>query len=112
MMEVSKTKQLVFLDKGFAEAYEKLRLGSVAEKRLYLFISHALELLKRTYASGTKFSAERIQKAYSQFKVQELWVLDMPPDWRIYYTVVGDEIQVIDMTCDGEFQSSIAMPRK
>ena len=100
-----KTVKLMFLDENFRQAFERLRgSSSQAEKRLYAFITKALDILKDKYESGIIIPVERIPKVYKQFGIKNLFVLELPPDWRIFYTVVstavGDEIQVIDMTCD------------
>ena len=93
--------RLVFLDKKFRHAYERLRVSSSqAERRLYAFITKALDILKDSYESGLRIPSERIPNAYKQFRTKNLLVLEIPPEWRIFYTVVRDEIQVIDMTCD------------
>lgn len=99
----SQQRRLVFADKKLEEAYRKLQTSSSqAEKRLYGFITSALCLLLKNHSLGEQISQEQIPRVYKRmFKIKNLWVLDIPPEWQIFYSLAGNQIQIIDMTCDG-----------
>ena len=96
-------KALVFADKRFEAAYRQLHIStSQAEKRLYLFITRALNHLLQRSNSGHQVPAEKIPAIYKQsLSIKNLWVIEIPPEWKIYYSLGNNKLIVIDMTCDG-----------
>ena len=97
-----RARRLVFSDKELEEAYGKLHnSSSKAGKRLHAFIARALKLLTENYQNGRQLQSNEIPKAYKRLvNLENLWVLNIPPDWRIFYSLVADEILIVDMTCD------------
>lgn len=100
----SQSRQLVFAEKKFEQAYRRLRVSpALADRRLHLFITYALNNLTKNYSLGEKLPAEQIPKIYrDMFGVKNLWVIEIPPEWKVYYSLANQKLTVVDMTCDND----------
>ena len=98
----SQSRKLVFADKKFEQAYRRLRVSpSQAERRLHLFITYTLNNLTKNYSLGEKVPADQIPKVYREmFGIKNLWVIEIPPEWKVYYSLANQKLMVVDMTCD------------
>ncbi len=82
--------------------YEKIELevkqGKMVNEREYKLICKGIELLKEDFRKGMHISKKNVS-AYEYFikkyNVKNLWKLDVSKDWRLIYTVEGNEIEVI-----------------
>ena len=100
----SQARKLIFADKKFEQAYRRLRVSPAqADRRLHWFITYALNNLTKNYSLGEKFPAEQIPKVYrDMFGVKNLWVIEIPPEWKVYYSLANQKLVVVDMTCDDD----------
>ena len=69
---------------------------------LHQKVQDAFDALKEDLLSGGKVPKSRIPRYYRQkWEVQNLYVLDLGPDWRLIYTVefdgVGSGVVVLDV---------------
>ncbi len=100
----SPSRKLVFADKKFEQAYRRLRVSPFqAERRLHVFMTYALNNLMKNYSLGEKVPAEQIPKVYREMiGVKNLWVIEIPPEWKVYYSLANQHLIVVDMTCDND----------
>lgn len=71
-------------------------------------LNKAIEELKIDYKCGQIMPKKVYPSAYKEYSrryagevdIDKLWVLKISGDWRIIYTVVGDEVEVISFILD------------
>lgn len=76
-------KELGLLNKAIDELKMDFKVGQILPKKIY--------------PSAYK---EYLRKYAQEISIDKLWVLKVSGDWRIIYTVVGDEIGVISFILD------------
>ena len=95
MIKRLKNARIIFHDKELYNTYKKLENGTSDEKKLYKWISRAIEDLKEDGFSGMAIPKDRIPKKYQkEFKTKSLWKYDLPKAYRIIYTVQNNEVEV------------------
>jgi hypothetical protein len=90
-----------FIDIGIAEKYQELKVGRPEDIRIYLLIDKASDILKIKPFHGIQVKREGIPKKYfKEFGIDNLWKYDLSDDWRMIYTITGDEniitVQIIE----------------
>ena len=97
----------VRLNEELYEYYKKIELelqsGNKVNEREYKLISKGIELLKLDFRKGEHISKKN-QRAYEYFvkkyNVKNLWKLDVSQDWRLIYTIEGNEVEVISFVLE------------
>lgn len=90
-----------FVDKKIKQAFDKLEDGDRQEQDLYKFINQALDNLEENAYCGARIQKKQIPKEYKKkYGVPNLWKYDLPKGWRLIYSVIGDEIQVISLVLE------------
>lgn len=90
-----KIKQVAFIDKKLLNSYKSLKDGKFEEKKLYEFISRAIDDLKENPFCGTRLSNNIIPKAYKKLGINNIWKYNLPDAWRLIYTISGDQVKVL-----------------
>ena len=95
--ETSKQVKVVFADKKVNASYLKLKKSKYGEdKELLARIDDAVDKLKENPFCGIEIPKDIIPKIYFQkYGVDNLWKYDMPEGWRLIYTNVSDEVQIL-----------------
>ena len=87
--------RVIFHSKELHETYTKLKTGNSDEKKLYKWISRAIEDLKEDAFTGLAIPKDRIPKKYqNKFDAKTVWKYDLPKAYRLIYTVENNEIEV------------------
>ena len=76
--DASNSKELNLLNKAIAKLKEDFKVGQILPKKSY----------PEPYKEYSKKYANEVQ-------IDKLWVLKISGDWRVIYTVVGNEVEVI-----------------
>jgi len=93
-----RTIAVVFADEKLEDDFEKLKNGTSEEKRLYKFISRAIEDLKKDPTCGIKIPKDRWPKTYVRtYKITNLWKYDLPNAWRLIYTIMADQVKILNV---------------
>ncbi len=93
-----KEKHVAFITKSLKEEYESLKDSKFEDKKLFEFISRAIDDLKKDQACGTKIEKRLWPKTYVQnYKITNLWKYDLPSGWRLIYTIETDEIRILSI---------------
>lgn len=93
-----KIKQVAFVNEKLKKAFEKLAEGKFEEKELSKFINRAMEDLKENPFCGTRLAKRLTPEIYSKnFGINEVWKYDLPRGWRLIYSIVADEVQIVSM---------------
>jgi len=80
-------------------------------RQLLKAIEREEENLKRDMHHGTQIEKSKIPKEYvTQYGVTNLWKIDLPGYWRIIYTIVGNEFEIISVLL--EFMDHKAYDKK
>jgi len=84
----------------FKKIEDEVKSGNKTNEREYKLIKKGIDLLKQNYKRGEHVS-KRNQKAYSyyikKYGITNLWKLNVSKDWRIIYTIQGNQIEIISI---------------
>ncbi|MFT4308024.1 MAG: hypothetical protein ACMXYM_01495 [Candidatus Woesearchaeota archaeon] len=87
--------QVRFFDARTKRAYESLREGDDANRRLYGSITGALDALEANAFCGVQIPKRIIPKPYASRGIRNVWKHDLPNGWRLIYSVqAGDSIVI------------------
>ena len=92
-ISASRSVRVVFADKKVQRAYYKLRKENPL---LYKFLERATDDIKADPVCGIAIPKRLIPKVYRQrYGINNLWKYNLPDAWRLVYSLVGDEIEII-----------------
>lgn len=87
--------RVIFHNQELYDLYKQLEHGNSEEKKLYKWISRAIDDLKEDAFSGIAVPKDRIPKKYQkEFDAKTIWKYDMPKAFRLIYTIENNEIEV------------------
>ncbi len=90
--------EVVFVDKKLQRDFEKLKHGKTEDRELYDFIDRATDDLKEKPMCGIKIPRKLWPKGYiKKYGIDNLWKYDLPNAWRLIYTIVGDEVKILNV---------------
>ena len=95
---MNKINFVAFADRNLKKAYLELKAGRFEERKLFSFINRAFDDLKENPFCGIRISKDRWPKEYIKtYKINNLWKYNLPNAWRLIYTLVGDEVKIVNM---------------
>lgn len=98
MKDSERIVRVRFADQRLYAAYERLRAGKFEEKELAKFIERAISDLKQNPLIGIKIPQNLWPKEYiREYSITNLRKYDLPDGWRLIYSVVGNEIEIISV---------------
>ncbi len=98
MIEDSRVRRVRFIDGKLFDAFKQLQSGCTEEINLAGSLQRAIDCLKADSCCGIKIPRANWPKAYVQkYGVTNLWKYDLPHGWRLVYTIVGDDVEVISV---------------
>ena len=75
-----------------------MKKSKFEDKQLLNFIKRAIDDLKLNPFCGIRLSSKLWPKTYiKKYDINNLWKYDLPNGWRIIYTVVGNDIEIISV---------------
>ncbi len=94
-----KKRNVVFANKELEQDYRRLATSTHPEDRKsYLALQDIRRQLQGKYLSGSQVPKNQIPDVYRRlFQVRNLWSLDLPPHGRVLYSVVEEEIRIVDI---------------
>ncbi len=91
-------KKVAFADEKLKEDFEKLANGKFEEKQLYKFINRAINDLKENPFCGKRIGKRLAPERYiHKYNINEIWKYDLPEGWRLIYSVIGDQIEIVSL---------------
>lgn len=95
----------VHFSREFSEEYTKLRRraedGDGEARYLLKIIDKGVAKLKLDRETGKRIPKRLIPKEYVvKYSVTNLWKLNLDRYWRMIYTIVGDEIQLVTIVIE------------
>lgn len=98
MKSDNRLKRVEFIDNSIFKAYRKLQEGTSEEKELTHQIDRAIGDLKKNPLAGAKVPRYLWPKEYiRKYGISNLRTYDLPKGWRLIYTLVGDEIEIVSI---------------
>jgi len=92
---------VAFATKKLESNFEKLQKGKFEDKQLYNYIERAMNDLKKNPVSGIKIPKKLWPKYYStEYQITNLWKYDLPNAWRLIYTIVEDQVMIVNVLLD------------
>ena len=71
------------------------------EKQLLKAIQREVENLKIDPHRGTNIEKKKIpQKYIEEYGITNLWKIDLPDYWRILYSILGNEVEIVSVVLD------------
>ncbi len=95
----SKEPRVVFASPKMEQEYERLATATHPEdRRTYSALQDMRRQLLGQYLGGRQIPRNEIPDVYRRlFQVNNLWSLNLPPHGRILYSLVVDDIRVVDI---------------
>jgi len=85
-------------DFQYAELEQSAKDGNGASQILLKKLDKAIDKLKYSYRSGEHVQRDRIPPYYLiKYGVENLWKLNIDPNYRLIYTIRGTEIEVMSV---------------
>ena len=94
-INMEKINEVAFIDEGLKKSFLELREGKFEERKLFEFISRAIEDLRRNPFCGIRIQNKLIPKEYKKYEIDNLWKYDLPNAWRLLYTIVGNNVKIV-----------------
>ena len=90
---IDKKITVAFADEDIQRAYFKVKADNPS---LYKFLERATDDIKTNPFCGIQIPKRQIPKSYVQdYGITNLWKYNLPNAWRIVYSVVGNEVEII-----------------
>ena len=88
---------VVFISQKIKKEFEELQKGKFEDKKLYEFISRAIEDLKSNPLCGIKIPKDLWPKEYvKNYQITNLWKYNLPNAQRLIYTIETDEVKIMN----------------
>lgn len=92
---ITRPTKVRFLNQSVKDAYLSLKNKSSEDRKLYKWITQAIDDLKQNGFCGVAIPKDRIPKKYQQeFEKHSIWKYDLPSGYRLIYTIENDSIQI------------------
>lgn len=88
------------------EIEEELKGGDRRNEKEHRLLLKGIERLRWNYRAGAHISRKEHQRAFDYYRekyglgIDNLWKMNVSGDWRMIYTIVGSEIDVISFVLD------------
>ena len=95
----SKEPKVVFTNAKMEQEYQRLAIATHHEdRRTYWALQDMRSQLLGKYLSGSQIPKNKIPDVYKRlFQVNNLWSLNLPPHGRVLYSIVEEEIRIVDI---------------
>ena len=89
----------MFADRKLEEGYKRLATATHPEdRRTYLVLQDIRRQLQTKYLTGSEIPENKIPDVYRcLFQVSNLWSLDLPPHGHVLYSLLENEIWIVDI---------------
>ena len=86
-----------FIDEELEKAFYRMDDKDPIKKALI----RAIENIKEDFRSGEYIPKDKIPESYlEKFGINNLRVYDLPSAWRLLYSVINDDIEIISIILD------------
>jgi hypothetical protein len=91
-------KEVTFIEAKLRDSYESLKEGTFEDRKLFSFITRAMEDLKQHPLAYTRVPKSLIPKEYTKkWGVTSLWKYDLPDGWRLLYIISGNSLKIVSV---------------
>lgn len=94
-----KKRNVVFANRELEQDYRRLATSThLEDRKSYLALQDIRRQLLEKHGSGSQILKNEIPDVYRRlFRVSNLWSLNLPPHGRVLYSLVEDEIRIVDI---------------
>ncbi len=91
--------KIIFENQKVKESFEKLKDSKTEDKKLYNWLTRALEDLEQNAFCGIQIPKKLFPREYEKKfgKLNNLWKYNLPNAWRLIYTVKGGQVLVLSI---------------
>lgn len=87
-----------FVDEKLKDAFEKVKQS---DQRLFKELEKAFNDICQNGYVGRNVKKKLIPRGLIQkYQINNLWIYNLSKDWRLIYTLAGDEIEVLAIVLD------------
>jgi len=87
--------RVIFSSQELYDTYKKLETGNSENKKLFKWITRAIQDLKEDAFCGLAIPKRQIPKRYEKiFNAKTIWKYDLPRAFRLIYTIENKEVEV------------------
>ena len=98
MNNLDRIKKVGFGDESVRKAFEELKAGRFENKKLASYIERAITKLKEDPFAGMKVPSRLWPVKYiRKFGIDNLRKYDLPNGWRLIYTLLGNEVEIVSI---------------
>ena len=95
---VKMKSKIKYVEERVKISFEELKNSKTEDKKLYNWINRAMDDLENNAFCGIQIQKRLIPKIYiEKYKIDNLWKYDLPKGWRLIYSVVNGEIQILSI---------------
>lgn len=88
---------VAFISQKIKEEFEELEKGKFEDKKLFDFISRAIDDLKTNPSCGIKIPKKLWPEEYiKNHNITNLWKYDLPNGWRLVYFIDTNEVRIMN----------------
>lgn len=93
-----KSISVAFISQKIKKEFEDLEKGKFEDKRLFEFISRAINDLKNNSTCGIKVPRKLWPEEYIRnYQITNLWKYDLPNAWRLIYTIKTEDVEIMNV---------------
>ncbi len=90
--------KIKYAEERVKSSFEELKNSKTEDKNLYKWINRAMDDLEDNAFCGIQIQKKLIPKVYiKKYGIDNLWKYDLPKGWRLIYSVVNGEIQILSI---------------
>ncbi len=90
--------QIKYAEEKVKKSLEKLKNSKTEDQKLYKWINRAMDDLEENAFCGIQIQKKLIPKIYiKKYKIDNLWKYDLPKGWRLIYSVVNGDVQILSI---------------
>jgi|APSaa5957512576_1039674.scaffolds.fasta_scaffold07654_4 Txe/YoeB family toxin of Txe-Axe toxin-antitoxin module len=95
---VKMRSKIKYAEERVKSSFDKLRDSKTEDKKLYKWINRAMDDLEDNAFCGIQIRKKLIPKVYiERYGIDNLWKYDLPKSWRLIYSVVKGEVQILSI---------------
>jgi len=90
--------KIKYAEERVKKSYDELKNSKTEDKKLYKWINRAMDDLEDNAFCGIQIQKRLIPKTYiEKYGIDNLWKYDLPKGWRLIYSVVKGEVQILSI---------------
>jgi len=90
--------KIKYAEEKVKKSLEELKNSRTEDQKLFKWINRAMDDLEENAFCGIQIQKKLIPKIYiEKYGIDNLWKYDLPKGWRLIYSVVNGEVQILSI---------------